>query len=251
MRRSSQEVVRREAAARIEAARRTAARLEAERRVAVGQERLLSTQRGPRNRRRSIKSPLVRNQLAQRLQDRRPNARNPHDRSRHRKRPHAARPKKRRRQDGKQGVEPSGVSSMRKPPSVKQPARIPARQLPPLVEHRTSSQAMGARRPQCRTCPVRGGMGTEDSTSTHSSKRCANWRTASHASDGDGAIRSDGSVESVTFVVSSGVAQVDDAIRRIVKSQSLPGVPAALAREYDVIEIRRTWHFDDGRPVAV
>jgi len=59
------------------------------------------------------------------------------------------------------------------------------------------------------------------------------------------AIRSDGSVESVTFVVSSGVPEVDDAIRRIVEAQKPnPAFPAALAREYDVIEIRRTWHFD-------
>jgi TonB family protein len=59
------------------------------------------------------------------------------------------------------------------------------------------------------------------------------------------AIRSDGSVESVTFVRSSGVAAIDDAIRRIVQDQTpyLPFQPA-LAREYDVIEIRRTWHFD-------
>jgi TonB family protein len=59
------------------------------------------------------------------------------------------------------------------------------------------------------------------------------------------AIRSDGSVESVTFVQSSGVAAIDEAIRRIVDSQKPYQVfPAALAREYDVIEIRRTWHFD-------
>jgi hypothetical protein len=59
------------------------------------------------------------------------------------------------------------------------------------------------------------------------------------------AIRSDGSVESVTFAVSSGVAEIDEAIRRIVEGQ-LPRqpFPPALAREYDVIEIRRTWHFD-------
>jgi TonB family protein len=59
------------------------------------------------------------------------------------------------------------------------------------------------------------------------------------------AIRSDGSVESVTFVMSSGVAEIDEAVRRIVESQ-LPyqPFPPALAREYDVIEIRRTWHFD-------
>ena len=59
------------------------------------------------------------------------------------------------------------------------------------------------------------------------------------------AMRSDGSVESVTFVVSSGVAEVDDAIRRIVEGQRpYPAFPPALAREYDVVEIRRTWHFD-------
>jgi len=59
------------------------------------------------------------------------------------------------------------------------------------------------------------------------------------------AIRSDGSVESVTFVQSSGVAAIDDAIRRIVDSQKpYPVFPPGLAREYDVLEIRRTWHFD-------
>jgi outer membrane biosynthesis protein TonB len=59
------------------------------------------------------------------------------------------------------------------------------------------------------------------------------------------AIRSDGSVESVTFEVSSGVAEVDDAIRRIVESQKpYAAFPPALAREYDVVEIRRSWHFD-------
>ena len=59
------------------------------------------------------------------------------------------------------------------------------------------------------------------------------------------AIRSDGSVESVTFVRSSGVAAIDDAIRRIVYNQTpyLPFQPA-LARDFDVIEIRRTWHLD-------
>jgi hypothetical protein len=59
------------------------------------------------------------------------------------------------------------------------------------------------------------------------------------------AIRSDGSVESVTFVLSSGVAAIDEAIRRIVHSQTPYQVfPPSLAREYDVIEIRRTWYFD-------
>jgi hypothetical protein len=59
------------------------------------------------------------------------------------------------------------------------------------------------------------------------------------------ALRSDGSVESVTFVVSSGVAEVDEAIRRIVDShRPYPAFPRALAREFDVVEIRRTWAFD-------
>jgi hypothetical protein len=59
------------------------------------------------------------------------------------------------------------------------------------------------------------------------------------------AIRSDGSVESVTFVVPSGVAALDEAIRRVVQSQAPYQVfPPGLARELDVIEIRRTWYFD-------
>jgi TolA protein len=58
------------------------------------------------------------------------------------------------------------------------------------------------------------------------------------------AIRSDGSVESVTFVLSSGVPALDDAIRRIVDSQKPYRVfPPSLASQYDVIEIRRTWYF--------
>ena len=59
------------------------------------------------------------------------------------------------------------------------------------------------------------------------------------------ALRSDGSVESVIFVLSSGVAGIDEAIRRIVQSQvPYPPFPPGLAREFDVIEIRRTWYFD-------
>ena len=59
------------------------------------------------------------------------------------------------------------------------------------------------------------------------------------------AIRSDGSVESVTFVLSSGVAAIDEAIRRVVDSQRpYQAFPPGLAREWDVIMIRRTWHFD-------
>jgi outer membrane biosynthesis protein TonB/uncharacterized protein YjbI with pentapeptide repeats len=59
------------------------------------------------------------------------------------------------------------------------------------------------------------------------------------------AIRSDGSVESVNFVLSSGVAAIDEAIRRVVDSQRpYQAFPPGLAREWDVIMIRRTWHFD-------
>jgi chemotaxis protein histidine kinase CheA len=59
------------------------------------------------------------------------------------------------------------------------------------------------------------------------------------------AVRADGSVEKVTFVVSSGVAAIDEAIRKVVASQApYSAFPPALARQYDVIEIRRTWTFD-------
>lgn len=61
------------------------------------------------------------------------------------------------------------------------------------------------------------------------------------------AIRSDGSVESVTFVRSSGVAEIDEAIRRIVQSNvPYPAFPPGMASAFDVIEVRRSWHFDTG-----
>ncbi|MBW8844519.1 MAG: TonB C-terminal domain-containing protein [Burkholderiales bacterium] len=59
------------------------------------------------------------------------------------------------------------------------------------------------------------------------------------------AVRSDGSVESITFVRSSGVPALDDAVRRVVMSQEhYPVFSPALLNDYDVVEIRRTWHFD-------
>ncbi len=59
------------------------------------------------------------------------------------------------------------------------------------------------------------------------------------------AVRADGSVEKVTFVVSSGVPAIDDAIRKVVASQASYGAfPPSVARQYDVIEIRRSWVFD-------
>jgi len=59
------------------------------------------------------------------------------------------------------------------------------------------------------------------------------------------ALRRDGSVESVTFDISSGVTEIDETIRRIVQSQvPYQAFPPGLARDFDVIEIRRTWYFD-------
>jgi outer membrane biosynthesis protein TonB len=59
------------------------------------------------------------------------------------------------------------------------------------------------------------------------------------------ALRSDGSVEAVTFNHTSGVAELDEAVRRIVQALGPYGAfPPDLAREYDVIEIRRVWTFD-------
>jgi len=59
------------------------------------------------------------------------------------------------------------------------------------------------------------------------------------------ALRRDGTVESVTFVVSSGVPEIDEAVRQIIQGQApYPAFSPALAQDYDVIEIRRTWHFD-------
>lgn len=59
------------------------------------------------------------------------------------------------------------------------------------------------------------------------------------------AVRADGTVEKVSFVTSSGVAAIDEAIRKIIASQAPYGAfPPSLARQYDVIEIRRTWIFD-------
>ena len=43
-----------------------------------------------------------------------------------------------------------------------------------------------------------------------------------------------------------GVAEVDAAIRRLIEShRPYPAFQPALARDIDVIEIRRTWYFND------
>lgn len=61
------------------------------------------------------------------------------------------------------------------------------------------------------------------------------------------AIRSDGSVESVMIVRSSGHADIDAAVRRIVHLNERYGVfPPNVAVQFDVIEIRRIWTFAEG-----
>jgi TonB family protein len=61
------------------------------------------------------------------------------------------------------------------------------------------------------------------------------------------AIRSDGSVEDVLIVRSSGRAELDEAVRRIVRVNARYSVfPPNVAAHYDVIEIRRIWAFADG-----
>lgn len=61
------------------------------------------------------------------------------------------------------------------------------------------------------------------------------------------AIRSDGSVEEVMIVRSSGHADVDNAVRRIVHlNERYSAFPANVAARYDVIEIRRIWTFAEG-----
>ncbi|UUZ49392.1 TonB family protein [Massilia sp. B-10] len=60
------------------------------------------------------------------------------------------------------------------------------------------------------------------------------------------AVRSDGSVEDVTIITSSGRADMDEAVRRIVRVNArYSPFPPVIAQRYDVIEIRRIWRFDD------
>jgi hypothetical protein len=58
------------------------------------------------------------------------------------------------------------------------------------------------------------------------------------------AIRSDGSIEDVTILRSSGRPDVDDIVRRIVRLNArYAAFPANVAANYDVIELRRIWTF--------
>jgi hypothetical protein len=59
-------------------------------------------------------------------------------------------------------------------------------------------------------------------------------------------IRSDGSLEDVFIHRSSGVRELDDAVRRIARLHApYSAFPPALARQYDVIDIRRVWSFEN------
>jgi TonB family protein len=58
------------------------------------------------------------------------------------------------------------------------------------------------------------------------------------------AIRSDGSVEDVTIVRSSGRPDIDDFVRRVVRLNArYSAFPPNVAAHYDVIEMRRVWSF--------
>jgi len=59
-------------------------------------------------------------------------------------------------------------------------------------------------------------------------------------------IRSDGSLEDITILHSSGQAEIDEAVRRIVRLNSpFAPFPKNVATRYDQVEIRRIWRFDD------
>jgi len=59
-------------------------------------------------------------------------------------------------------------------------------------------------------------------------------------------IRSDGSLEDVVIHRSSGLRELDEAVRRIARLYApYSAFPPALARQYDVLDIRRVWSFED------
>ncbi len=60
------------------------------------------------------------------------------------------------------------------------------------------------------------------------------------------ALRSNGSVEEVTIIRSSGRVDLDEAVRRIIRFNApYAAFPPNIAATYDVIEIRRVWNFDE------
>jgi len=138
------------------------------------------------------------------------------------------------------------ASSTRKPPGAKRQRTPLARaRRCPVGEHRASGQAVGTRRPNVELVRYAEAWARKIQFNTPvDTVREIAKRPHTHPMV-TVAVRSDGSVESVTFVASSGVAEVDEAIRRIVHGHAnYPAFPPELAREFDVIEIRRTWQFD-------
>lgn len=72
----------------------------------------------------------------------------------------------------------------------------------------------------------------------------ASWRAPDHPVV-TVAIRSDGSLESVLIHRSSGLRDIDEAVKRIARLYApYSAFPPALLRQFDVIEIRRVWNFD-------
>jgi len=60
------------------------------------------------------------------------------------------------------------------------------------------------------------------------------------------ALRSDGSIDEVTIVRSSGSLDTDEAVRRIVRLNArYAAFPPQVAARFDVIEIRRIWRFSE------
>ncbi|MEW7850670.1 energy transducer TonB [Massilia aurea] len=60
-------------------------------------------------------------------------------------------------------------------------------------------------------------------------------------------LRSDGSIDEITIVRSSGRAEMDDAVRRFVRLNArYAAFPPNVAAQFDVIEIRRIWRLTDG-----
>ncbi|MEH6438116.1 TonB family protein, partial [Massilia sp. DD77] len=60
-------------------------------------------------------------------------------------------------------------------------------------------------------------------------------------------LRSDGSIDDVIILRSSGRPDMDDAVRRFVRLNArYSAFPPNVAARFDVIEIRRVWAFADG-----
>ncbi len=239
-----QEAARQEVAARIEAARRAAAQLEAERLLATRQE-------------------AARVEAARAAQ---PEAQPQEPARQERARPEAARPDAERQEPARQAAAPQDVArgeaekeearrearrraigrQLDEEAAQREAASNATRQLPLSLSTARRARLWGRVDPNVELVQYAEAWARKIQFNTPVATVREVAKQAHRQPTVTVAIRSDGSVESVTFVVSSGVAQVDDAIRRILQShEHYPAFAPALAREYDVIEIRRIWHFDD------